>query len=300
MQVDEQQATSRVDLAKLSLVRFVEKDEDRDPEDIEACPDPELGYDQEWLRDARYDIVAEGGIVVGKLRIFHIDKARIEENFYLFMDEHSSELQTFAYTCYDEDGEFKAHKFSRDGAGVWGDEADGDRICYLESIQIRKPYRGQGIGSWALEKMWTVKEKLSHGGCLENIDFLFTMPALTAEIAHDLRTEHVDDEQEADRLFKQAHDHYVDTRVLPFLRKAGFRRVGTTRFFACARAASHPSKSVPIDRDANEFTPVRPEHEEELEAQSLLNFFATMRQGGAPAEALARIIPPELQQAFMR
>ncbi|GAA5847246.1 hypothetical protein JCM5353_003388 [Sporobolomyces roseus] len=252
-----------------------EPDED---DDIELGDSELQTFDEGLIRVAEYGIYGSDDLYYGKFIVWYIYKDKLEGEFQLMMDALHSETAFIATQLYDGDGEFK-DKFLTEGTGVWGDEFDVSPICYLESIVIQKEYRGRGIGTWALEHLWKVEEKLPKTG-LENINFLIAFPAPTPHELTDFKSSHVTDPKEIKRLERQEWKHIVDNRINPFLRRAGYRRIGTTRLFCCARDPAHPSKRIPIDQDANEFFPTRPEHEQRHEEESLASFLAVMRQAG--------------------
>lgn len=64
----------------------------------------------------------------------------------------------FGFDLFDENGFFK-ERFSREGTGVWGSEVDGGFfLTYLQHIEIEEEYRGRGIATKVLEKIWDLPQ----------------------------------------------------------------------------------------------------------------------------------------------
>jgi hypothetical protein len=68
----------------------------------------------------------------------------------------------FAFTLFDRNGYLKS-EFRRNESGTgsgWGPEVDQPILAYLDEIEIEEKERGKGIGSWALQQIWKVKDGL--------------------------------------------------------------------------------------------------------------------------------------------
>ncbi|GAA5982929.1 hypothetical protein JCM5350_001558 [Sporobolomyces pararoseus] len=223
-----------IDLSQLKLERI-----ERDPDTLsdlgleghtrEDCPDIELDdaelqeFEGGYVRDkaAEYGIYGMNHQQYGTITIWYNDKNKLGKDFYWLMDAFHSETEHIASQLFNTKGVFKS-KFLSEGTGVWGPEVDKTG--------------------------------------LEDLQFLITLPAPTPHELTDFKRSQVSDPEEIDRLGQQEWDYIVHNRINPFLRRVGFRRIGTTRLFCCARSPDHPSKLIPIDQDANEFIPTRPEH----------------------------------------
>ncbi|GAA5946187.1 hypothetical protein JCM3765_000147 [Sporobolomyces pararoseus] len=272
MSIDTPQVSAEptsIDFSQLKIERI-----ERDPDTLselgledytrEDCDDIELDdaelqkFEGGYVRVAEYGIYGGEDQQYGTITIWYIDKNKLGDDFYWLMDSFHRETEFIASKLFTKKGVFKS-KFLVEGTGVWGPEVDVSPLCYLESIKIDKEFRGKGIGTWALEQIWKIHEKLDKTG-LEDVKFLITLPAPTPHELTDFKNSHVSDPEEIDRLGQQERDYIVNNRINPFLRRVGFRRIGTTRLFCCARAPDHPSKLILIDQDANEFIPTRPEH----------------------------------------
>ncbi|GAA5909655.1 uncharacterized protein JCM6883_004590 [Sporobolomyces salmoneus] len=134
------------------------------------------------------------------------------------MDAPHSETEYLAAELFDRHGRFK-RKFSSEGTGVWGQEVNRPKICYLESIKIFEgANRGKGIGTWALNELWKTYEHLEDKEALEDIDFLFTLPAPMPEELPSRDTPGLSKEK-VDQLREQEWDRIVDSKINPFLRR---------------------------------------------------------------------------------
>ncbi|GAA6004483.1 hypothetical protein JCM10207_000747 [Rhodosporidiobolus poonsookiae] len=220
-------------VVELSTLKLVEREERPD------APDSELGED--WVdevavwrargfKDVRFAIIDPTHGVLGSLHFWLFNTIAMEEGGDVFRE------------CLD------------DLTSTWGSEVtDTGNVAYLENIRVDEELRNPGIGMWALNEIFRANEfSLAVCGSLqfihrlsgrpscaqyvvlqEEIDFLFTMPCIL----------HVD--WPCHDILYPGPNRSVKLemieRVIGFFRRAGYRRVGTTQYFCCARDPAHPS-----------------------------------------------------------
>jgi len=126
----------------------------------------------------------------------------------------------------------------RKGTGVFGTELNKGSLAVIsddvdiakDDFFIREEFRGRGIGSWALKHLF-------QHGTLRGVRFIYASPWAT-------RVRQRETSQDAMQL--------ANNGVQSFFRKAGFRRVGQSEYFAYAlRDANHPSRKLAIEDDAD-------------------------------------------------
>ncbi|KAJ7721720.1 hypothetical protein DFH07DRAFT_760315 [Mycena maculata] len=130
------------------------------------------------------------------------------------------ELFTIASTLFDKYGEIRPwlvddeyHK----GSGVWGRELNEGRLVFVISVSVKALYRKQGVGSWALQQLYASEH-------IEKTDQLICWPSPIPP--------HPPRDQWAS----------VFDGIVEFFRKAGYRRIGSTSFFAYSQDPKHPSR----------------------------------------------------------
>ncbi|KWU46706.1 hypothetical protein RHOSPDRAFT_31522 [Rhodotorula sp. JG-1b] len=133
------------------------------------------------------------------------------------------EASNFAAALFNRRGHIKS-KLAHEGWGVWGRELNADAVvAYLQEIRGDKEVRNQGIGSWALREILRCNVLY-----LDGAHFIYALPC--------------------------------DFTLSGLVRAPGlgFRRVGTTAYFCCARTLSHLSDAVPANTDADKVEPANP------------------------------------------
>ncbi|BGP28703.1 hypothetical protein JCM10296v2_000439 [Rhodotorula toruloides] len=194
-----------------------------------------------------YEIVDASGEEVGRINawIFRTKEFQDEGGWLMFMDEESQE--THEFSCLFTDRALLKSQFSREGTGVWGAEVtERPLIAYIEGIRVEPEYRGQGIGSWALEKLLDVKDPY-----FGTVDFIFAWP-----------TPHPKDAPKRDDPNREQIWDSQIARAVKTFQRAGYRRLGTTAFFCLARDPNHTSRRIAVPQDAQNSTDVGLSEEE--------------------------------------
>ncbi|KAL6240818.1 hypothetical protein RBB50_012233 [Rhinocladiella similis] len=152
------------------------------------------------------------------------------------MEQPSRETSMLAFDLFDRYGrlrpEFKTHPVMK-GTGVWGQELDHGDILLIEEIFVDKDYRRQGLGRRMMESLLArVRDKTWS---------FFAVAWPTFLRLNDLRKEwdSLPDDAERGKLEEREHD-----RATMFHRSLGFRRVGSTIWFAWTPNNDHLSHQL--------------------------------------------------------
>ncbi|KAJ7072821.1 ankyrin repeat family protein [Mycena amicta] len=150
--------------------------------------------------------------------------------FLQMLDEEEDELHEFSIQLFNKYGNIQPHLVEpgyRSGSGCWGREMDNGMLLYVFWLSVNETFRGQGIGSWALEKFLQSDE-------VRQDDTVICWPTPIG------------------RFEDSALWETTKTRQIAFFRKNHFRRIGRTVFFGYSPKADHPSRRVSADEDVGE------------------------------------------------
>ncbi|BGP52821.1 hypothetical protein JCM8202v2_000378 [Rhodotorula sphaerocarpa] len=232
-----------------------EMDEYDDYDDYDDRDESDLDPDERYITLLYIDICGPDKEAIGTMRLHVIARKELVqagENFVGVLDEHSGEsaspndlydreLSEFADRLFSHKGKI-ARGVVSEGRNVWGRELNRDAtVAYLEAICIDKAYRCQGVGAWAINQV--LRDNHLY---LDDAQYLYAMPCALWS-----------DYPELDRSNCKGTPEELkaaSARVVRFFRKVGFRRLGTSEYFCCARSLSHPSRALPPDQDADEVT----------------------------------------------
>ena len=163
------------------------------------------------------------------------------------MQKPSQATSELAYDLFDRWGcvknEFLHHPIKR-GTGVWGHELNEGQILLFESITVDKDFRRQGIGKKFvrdfLARVWKEKSRLAVSED-ERSKFAVVWPEFSiSQYPH------------LDNISPEALKAYLETGnagAQSFWRSLGFRRIGTSRWFALAENPYHVSHILPAEND---------------------------------------------------
>ncbi|KAF7560824.1 hypothetical protein G7046_g3319 [Stylonectria norvegica] len=154
-------------------------------------------------------------------------------------------MAQMGFTLFDRygrlDRDFKMHPIKR-GTGIWGREFDTGDMLLIEGLQVSEPYRRQGLGSKLIKALLEKTRKKS-----PKKFFAITQPdAMTREMLLQDPTKDSSDEALAVEV----------AAVIAFFRSLGFRRVGSTSYFAWTSIPIHHSRGLASNCDYN--PPVSP------------------------------------------
>ncbi|KAF7357874.1 N-acetyltransferase [Mycena venus] len=197
----------------------------------------------------------EKTVHVGSVKIQVIDTESFDEGFFECLDEYSRDLAMLALH-FDPMGRL------RPNSGCWqpADFLDERFLVYLQEIVIVEAWRGKGLGTWLLPKLFYLDG-------LNGAQYIFTWPT----VLNFLEPIGINGPFGARTLAEQDAWLAKRDRIIGFHRRIGFRRLANGHFFCLAKNSSHPSHSVPIEEDApfEELPP--PETEDEALRRQLAN-----------------------------
>ncbi|KAK7057662.1 hypothetical protein R3P38DRAFT_2842330 [Favolaschia claudopus] len=164
---------------------------------------------------------------IGSLEAWRISRSQCAGSFLEIMDV-DEETHQFSIALFDNDGRLLPELVNpghRSGTGCWGREMDSGKLLYILDFTIDEAHRGQGIGTWALSKFLESQH-------VKATDTVACWPTPVG----------INDKE----LWHATRD-----RQIAFFRKNHFRRIGRTSFFGFSPRSDHPSRSIPIDADAD-------------------------------------------------
>ncbi|ERF74444.1 hypothetical protein EPUS_03882 [Endocarpon pusillum Z07020] len=207
----------------------------------------------EWLEPLDGTVTYTGGTAdvshhkqighcVGKL----IRRSKIRSIFYHEMEEPSRETCLLAFDLFDRYGclkpEYKNHSI-RKGSGIWKEELDDGDILLIEKIKIDEEYRRRGLGNRVVTAMLQKTREKTRGF------FAITWPTV---LWTDKLGDEVDEKTETERLIiLKSYDNIAQA----FSRSLGFRRVGSSYWFALASDPGHPCHSLSVNDNYDPETP---------------------------------------------
>ena len=198
-----------------------------------------------WLEQMDGEVTLKernGSAQIGYCKCKLIRRARMRHVFYDEMEEPSCETSSLAFDIFDRYGrlrkEFKTHPIKR-GTGLWQHELDNGDLLLFEELKIDKRYRRRGLGkrlvAAVLEKTCEKSESF----------FAIVEPGyLYREVRIEIKGSMSDEEK--DVIYRQAFNAGTD-----FWRSLGFRRIGSSTWFALASDPDHPCHGVPAGSDHN-------------------------------------------------
>ncbi|KAJ6594508.1 hypothetical protein B0H19DRAFT_63789 [Mycena capillaripes] len=179
-----------------------------------------------------------------KIQVIDIPMTRRNGGFFECLDENSHLALQFDYAgrLHPNDGCWRASDFQNERF-----------LVYIEELIIEQKWRGKGVGSWVLPKLF-------HLEVLNNARYLFAWPTVVSFLEppsiNGWRGRPTPAEQAA---WVTRRDGFIT-----FYRKVGFRRLANSHFFCFAKKTDHPSHLIPMEEDApfKELPPPDTEEEE--------------------------------------
>lgn len=233
-------------------------EEEEDPEE----EDDYNGFSSwPWLK-VYYPEEKKGNKAIAGGRAFLIDREPIRDDFFTEMEAPVQELSDLAYDLFDRFSrlkrEFIEHPVKR-GSGVWGEELNRGKLLDFERISVDKKFRRQGIGRKIVTELWA-KVRAETDAEIKSKDTLAQMfTVLTAgdqeckfALAWGTPLNSDEAEKEAEGLSEEAQEELHQARqseVIAFWRSLGFRRIGSSNWFALAADPTHPAHSLPAASD---------------------------------------------------
>lgn len=145
--------------------------------------------------------------------------------------------------------EFLEHPFKK-GSGIWRDELSSGDLLLLDECTVNEAYRRQGLATKLVEAVIQACRARSNGF------FALVHPgALSAEA--NMQTTRLHEQVNIDSAAEieafndliRSINTTLEVTSTRFSRSVGFRRVGSSSWFALAGNASHPAHTLPVEKD---------------------------------------------------
>ncbi|KAL8836538.1 MAG: hypothetical protein Q9170_002893 [Blastenia crenularia] len=170
-----------------------------------------------------------------------INREPIRSNFYRDLKEPSQDTAALAFGLFDRWGclksEFREHP-TKKGSGVWGKELDEGRFLLIETVSIDEEQRRQGHGTKLVARVWQEAVQ-AH----PDVSYAIVWAAHLNTNSLHAQLEKMTS-QEKSLLHQKLHGEVED-----FWRATGFRRIGSSPWFARAKGSAHPSHSLSASED---------------------------------------------------
>ncbi|KAI1258834.1 hypothetical protein F5Y18DRAFT_324274 [Xylariaceae sp. FL1019] len=229
---------------------------DEDENNVDECGDISSDeddsnmdeYDEfDWLEAINGRIRSRQGTMgtehdpVGSCTSTLIRRNKIQNIFYHEIEGPSQETSAMGFALFDRYGRLKPalkKNAVKQGSGIWGDELDVGDIHLIDQVHIDKQHRRKGLGKKLVEAV------LDRGQAKSNPKtYIAIARTATLRFETDRECEGKTKEEEREISFRQ-------TQVSEcFLRSLGFRRIGSTEWFARTGDKNHRCHSLPADQD---------------------------------------------------
>ncbi|QDS70673.1 hypothetical protein FKW77_001262 [Venturia effusa] len=169
-----------------------------------------------------------------------IRRDRMRYAFYDQLEQPSEDTSRLAFGLFDRYGrlreEFKSHQIKK-GSGVWGSELDVGDLLLIEKVYIEPDYRRQGLAQKVVRAM--IEEARPKCGT-------FFAVVLATAFNYYVNAECSATGEERDIVY--CRQEQIAQR---FFRSLGFRRVGSTDFFALPGDKHHACHKIAAQDDYN-------------------------------------------------
>ncbi|CAI6331670.1 unnamed protein product [Periconia digitata] len=208
-----------------------------------------------------------------------IQRDKIRMRFHSSIDMSTPESWTMGYALFDRYGRlkpvYKNHPF-KSGSRIWGNELSTGDILLVDTLRVQREHCGKGLG----QKL--VKAVLDEARAR-------TDPRTFVAIA---RTANMDSEVRAGFQDKGNEEGttYSDRQELParcLLRSLGFRRIGSSQWFALAEDPNHACHSLSANDD---FDAPKMEYHTNTTMMDLFRQCRFAQGDGARLEKMQRIL----------
>ncbi|KAH9908308.1 hypothetical protein F4778DRAFT_776611 [Xylariomycetidae sp. FL2044] len=178
--------------------------------------------------------------VIGMCDAKLIRRDSITHSFWDSMEPPSEETSDLAIELFDRYGRLNRKYLQDDyhkGTGVWGNELDTGDILLFEKLSVSREFRHQKIGTRMVQTVLDrVRMKIE------------AQQALLAIVGPGALTQEVRQECKSGADETTVRKTHVE-RAQNFWRSLGFRRIGTSRWFALTDAQGHPSQQLDVASD---------------------------------------------------
>jgi GNAT superfamily N-acetyltransferase len=229
---------------------YGDDEDDEEHEEGDSDDDEDAQYSDEgvfsefkWLEPISVTVTSSATLdergkprVVAMCRAKLIRRNMICGDFYDEMEQPTEETSMLAFDLFDRYGrlrsEFTIHPVIR-GTGIFGQELGRGDMLLIEEIFVTQEHRRQQLGRRMVELLLNlVKQKTSSF-------FAFTWPSILKRSDIGKEWDSLQDDAARRRMA-----HRETGRAVDFWRSSGFRRVGTTDWFALTLDNDHPSRQL--------------------------------------------------------
>lgn len=159
------------------------------------------------------------------------------------MEEPTRETCDLAFELFDKYGRVQRDYINhavRKETGVWGAELDRGDLLFIEKFSVQKNWQRKGLGTRLFDAVLEKAQQKIHSS--EPPIFVVVRPGfLHAQVCAEVTAGKIDDENNV------AHLHHLRSEA--FWRSLGFRRIGTSAWFALANTHEHPSRQLAANHD---------------------------------------------------
>ncbi|KAK0637057.1 hypothetical protein B0T17DRAFT_520562 [Bombardia bombarda] len=213
--------------------------DEEEEEDGREWDDNEDPMSPSWVKQLNEFIITGKETIVSCTAML-IERDEIRDRFWTEMHDLNSRDGTpsdCAFELFDRYGRLRREYYEheiRNGTGVWGAELDQGDILLIEEIHVDKDWRRRGLGAKVVKAVLDEARTESFAG--------FVALVTPGALRDDLDPYSERDDFNADALV-QAGIAEV------FWRSLGFRRVGTSSWFAFTDDPDHPSRHLDASED---------------------------------------------------
>ena len=224
--------------------------DDEDNDEDEDRSEYDLDFEFKWLEPIDVEVYSTANLdkygepkKVAYCEAKLIRRNQMRDDFYEQMEAPSRDTSMLAFDLFDRYGrlrsEFGTHPVIR-GTGVWGQELGHGDMLLIETMFVNKRYRRQRLGGRMIELLLTLARQKTWSF------FAFVWPAVLKLHDIGLEWDNLQDDAARNRMADRERN-----RAMMFYRSLGFRRVGSTAWFAMASDNDHRSHQLASTEDYN-------------------------------------------------
>lgn len=208
-------------------------DDEDDLDDLETEDDEDEDEEFPWLKSLNGCVKEPNGTQVGHCHAKLIDRKPIRATFWREMQEPSHDTASLGFDLFDRWGRLRPELYQhpiKKGTSVWGSELDNGKFLLIERLVVQEEYKRQGYGRKLVTDIWNQALRK-----VTDCSFAVTWASVLNNRDFD-----VADDDVVEKLQGSVED---------FWRSVGFRRVGSSPWFAKIQDSTHPSLALGAAED---------------------------------------------------